>query len=172
MKKLLFALLATATMQSQNVYFSTGLDLKNAITGSEATNNKPSYNGIYTFGMVDSKGFEVSITYEQFKRLDFNRFSFGVGKSIALAKDIDLIPTLEPTLINRSDDWGGGLGYKDNPSSHLTLGVSLPIRYDLNDNFAVELYSNYMYRTDIATKYGTDGNRFSFFGKLIYKINL
>lgn len=172
MKKLLFALLATATMQAQHVYFSTGVDFKNAITGSQATNNKPSYNGIFTFGMVDAKGFEVSIIYETFKTLDFNRFSFGVGKSIAITKDIALIPTLEPTLINRSDDWGGGLGYIDNPSSHLTLGVSLPIRYDLNDTFAVELYSNYMYRTDIVAKYGTNGNRFSFFGKLIYKINI
>ena len=172
MKKILFALLATATMQAQNVYFSTGVDIKNTIKGSDATKNQPSYNGIYTFGMVDSKGFEVSITYEQFKRLDFNRFSFGIGKSIYIAENISLIPTLEPTIINRSDDWGGGLGYKDNPSSHLTLGFSLPIRYDLNDTFAVELYSNYMYRTDIVAKYGTNGNRFSFFGKLIYKINL
>lgn len=172
MKKLLFALIATATMQAQHVYFSTGLDLNNAITGSEATNNKASYNGIYTFGMVDRKGYEVGIIYEHFEKLDFNRFSFFVGKSISITEKIAVIPTLEPTLINRSDDWGGGLGYKDNPSSHLTLGFSLPIRYDLNDTFAVELYSNYMYRTDIVAKYGTDGNRFSFFGKLIYKINI
>lgn len=70
------------------------------------------------------------------------------------------------------NDWGGGLGYVDNASSHLAFGASVPVRFDINNSFAVELQTNILHRTDIKAKYGNDKWVVSNFLNIIYKINL
>lgn len=157
---------------SQNIYFAAGTDFRNAIVGSKATKNNPELDLNLKFGMVSNKTIEITINYESFQRLDFWKFGFGVGKQIQLRDKIMIVPTLEYNLINRSDDWGGGLGTKDTSSSHLAFGASIPIRYEISDFFAVELQSNVLHRVDINTKYGGDNWVFSNFLNIIYKINL
>jgi hypothetical protein len=172
MKKLILLILFTVSLQAQNVYFSVGLDIKNITVGSKPTNNNSELDLMAKFGMVSNKKVEATLNYERFKRLDFWKFGFGLGKQILIAEKIMIVPTLEYNLINRSDDWGGGLGYKDNPSSHLAFGASVPIRYNIDDNWAVELQINLLQRTDIKAKYGKDKWVLSNFLNLIYKINL
>jgi len=172
MKKLILLILFTVSLQAQNVYFSAGFDVRNLVIGSKPTNNNSELNLMAKFGMVSNKKVEVTVNYEKFNSLDFWKFGFGVGKQIIITEKIMIVPTLECNLINRSDDWGGGLGYKDSPSSHLAFGASVPIRYNINDNWAVELQTNLLQRTDIKAKYGKDKWAFSNFLNLIYKINL
>lgn len=172
MKKIIFLLLIANVAQSQNVYFSAGIDVRNAIAGSKPTNNKSELDLNLKFGLVSNKGIEITVNYEKFNAIDFSRFSFGLGKQIEINDKFKVVPTLEYGLINRSGDWGGGLSTKNNNSSHLGWGISLPIRYEINDNFAVELQSQLLQRVDINTKYGGNNFVLSNFVNLVYKIEL
>ena len=172
MKKLILLLLIANLAQSQNLYFSTGIDLRNAVVGSKPTNNKSELDLNFKFGLVSNKSTEITINYEKFNAIDFSRFAFGVGQQIEVTNRIKVVPTFEYGLINRSNDWGGGLSQDDGKSSHLGFGFSLPIRYEINDNFAVELQSQLLQRTDINTKYGGNNFVLSNFFNLVYKIGL
>lgn len=169
---LVLSLFAVVISYSQNVYFASGFDVRNAVVGSKPTQDKPELDLLVKFGMVSNKKVEVTVNYEVFSRLDFWKFGFGVGKQIEVSDRIKIVPTLEYNLINRSDDWGGGLGYIDNASSHLAFGASLPVRFSLNDNWEIEIQSNLLHRTDIKAKYDQDKWVVSNFLNIIYKINL
>jgi hypothetical protein len=171
-KNIVIVILISVSGFSQNVYFSTGADVRNGLLGSQATANNPALDLILKFGMISNKKLEVTVTHENFNRLDFWRFGFGFGKQIQLTEKIMIVPTLEYNLINRSDDWGGGLGYKDKSIGHLGFGASIPIRYDINKTWAVELQTNVLQRTDLNTKYGGNNWVFSNFLNIVYKINL
>ena len=172
MKKLILLLLIANASQSQNLYFSAGIDVRNAIAGSKPTNNKSELDLNFKFGLVSNKGVEITINYEKFNAIDFNRFAFGVGQQIEVTEKIKVVPTLEYGLINRSGNWGGGFSQDDVKSSHLGFGFSLPIRYEINDYFAIELQSQLLQRTDINTKYGGNNFVLSNFVNLVYKIGL
>ena len=172
MKKLILLLLIANVTQSQNIYFSAGIDVRNSISGSKATNNKSELDLNFKFGLVSNKGVEITINYEKFNAIDFSRFAFGVGQQIELTEKIKVVPTIEYGLINRSGNWGGGLSQDEGKSSHLGFGFSLPIRYEINDKFAVELQSQLLQRTDINTKYGGNNFVLSNFINLVYKIGL
>lgn len=175
MKKLILLLLLTASSmyaQDPYVYFGTSIDVRNAIIGSDATMNKPQADLLFKFGMT-GQGFEVAIGYEHFNVLDFERYFVSVGKMIEVNDRLTLVPSIEPSLIGRSHDWGGGLGYEDVESSHLTVGISMPIRYHLNDNFALEGILDAILRTDDMAKYRDDFKVTpSFRVGLIYKIQV
>ena len=158
MKKLLILLLFTTASYSQNVYVSAGIDVRNAIVGSSPTQNKPALDYIVRFGMVGSvpnhiTTIEVQIGYERFEAIDFSRFFFGLGVQLYPFKNITVIPTIEPSLIDRWNNWGGGLGEEKLKSSHLTVGVSLAVRYEVSYHISLEAQSCLLPRTDVYTMY-------------------
>lgn len=191
MKKLITLLLLTTSIYAQDNYisFSAGIDVRNALFGSEPTNNKPALDYQLQFAMVD-RNMEVNIGFEAFPRLDFRKYSIGAGYHFQLyayafkrAVKTTFIPSLEPSLIDRYDYWGGGIGTKQK-SSHLSLGVNLAFRWDLNDDMAFEYCFNMLPRTDLKAMYGRDlditRDRASISGvpiigsnyiKFVYKIN-
>lgn len=153
MKKVLILLLLTTASYSQNIYFSTGFDIKNMVVGSEATQHNPELDLLFRFGMI-GKRTEVNVGYERFSSICFDRFFFGAGHHFPLygyifGKEIktELIPMIEPTLINR---WGNSWGMK---SSHLTIGASLSLRYELSDKVTLELQTSALPRTDLLSRY-------------------
>lgn len=136
------------------IAFSTGVDIRNAIVGSKATGNKPALDVLYQFAMV-GQNIEVTINYERFNTIHFDKFSFGVGYHFPLYARIGnstvktiLVPSVEPlTLINR---WGGGWS----SNSHLALGaVNLAFRWNLSDKIAIEWLNNALPRTDLSARY-------------------
>jgi len=158
MKKLLLILLITTATYSQNVYFLAGFDIKNMIVGSAPTENKPELDLLLRFGMVGTipnhiTTLEVQVGYERFEKLDYSRSFFGLGVQLYPFKDITVIPTIEPSLIDRWDNWGGGLGEIKQKSSHLTLGASLAVRYELSYHISLEIQSGVLPRTDLYTMY-------------------
>lgn len=189
MKKLIIILLLTTSIYAQDNYisFSAGIDVRNAIFGSEPTKDKPSLDYQLQFAMVD-RNMEVNVGYEAFPRLDFRKYSIGVGYHFQLygyafkrAVKTTFIPSLEPSLIDRYDYWGGGIGTKQK-SSHLSLGVNLAFRWDFNDDIAVEYCFNMLPRTDLKAMYKDTAtvDRASISGvpiigsnyiKFVYKIN-
>lgn len=157
MKKLILLLLLTASSYAQDsyVYFGSSADLRNATIGSQATENKASADLLFKFGMT-GQGFEVAIGYEHFERLDFKRYMISVGKILEVNKRLTVVPSVEPSIISRWGSWGGGLGYQDVESAHLTVGLAMPIRYHLNDNFALEAILDAILRTDDMARYGDE----------------
>lgn len=166
--KLLLLLILSLNIYSQNVYISAGFDVRNLVIGSEATRNKSELDYILRFGMIGSipkhtTVLEAQIGYERFEAIQYDRFFFGVGVHFPLYAYIfgeeiktTLIPTIEPSLIGRWGNWGGGLGEYQQNSSHLTIGVSLALRYEISRKFSIEAQSGVLPRIDLNTMYGGD----------------
>lgn len=147
------------TAQDNYISFSAAFDIKNAISGSAPTNNEVALDCLVQFSMVSSN-VEVNIGYETFPRLDFDKYTIGLGYHThfygnIFSKTIHtiFIPSIEPTLINRHGNWGGGIGHNQE-SSHLSLGLSLGFRWNLSDDLAVEYLFNGLPRTDLKAMYG------------------
>ena len=170
MKKLIIALLFTNLVSAQYVAFIGGLDLKNATIGSDATNNKPELNYSLQFTMVSIKNVEAGIGYESFERIDFNRMYLSAGVQFPIGQ-FKIIPTLEPSIINRFRNWGGGLDYNFS-QSFLTVAFNLAIQYGLNDRFAVQSAINLLPRPDDKMMFDDSKITPSITAKLVYKINL
>jgi hypothetical protein len=170
MKKLLIALLLTNLATAQHVYFASGIDLRNAIIGSDPTNNKPELNYSLEFKMVGNNNFEAGIGFEQFNIIDFNRMYFTAGYRFEIG-EFTIIPTIEPTIINRYGNWGGGIDY-DMKQSFMTIGIGSALEYSFNDAFGVQLYFSALPRPDIKMMYEDNKIVISGFAKIIYKINL
>jgi hypothetical protein len=163
--------------------------MRNAILGSAPTNNEPALDLLVQFSMV-SRNVEINIGYEAFPRLDFSKYTIGVGYHTHLYGNLFrrvihtvFIPSIEPTLINRHGDWGGGIGHRQE-SSHLSFSLSLGLRWNLSDDIAVEYLFNALPRTDLKAMYGKDlditNGKASISGvpiigsnfiKVVYKIN-
>lgn len=153
MKKLIILLLLTTLSYSQEkdgyTAFSAGFDVKNTLSGSQATNNKPALDGLYQFSMVGFDG-EGVISYERFEKIGFSKWFFGGGYHFPLycytrgGKEIRtvLVPTLGIALINRFDK-----AY--NPQSHLTIEGNLALRWHLLNNLAFETQLSLLPRVDL-----------------------
>lgn len=170
MKKLLIALLLTNIATAQHVYFALGGDLRNGIVGSNPTENKPELNCSLEFKMVGNNNVEVGIGFEQFNRIDFNRMYITAGYRFEIG-ELTFIPTIEPTLINRYDNWGGGIDY-EMKQSFLTVGLGSALEYSFNEKLGVQLYCGVLSRPDIKLMFDENKVVVSGFAKLIYKINI
>jgi hypothetical protein len=179
MKKLIILLLLSTSIYAQDSYLSlaTGIDIRNVIIGSKPTNNTPSIDYQFQFAMVDRR-FEVNVGYECFPRINFDKYSIGVGYHIPLygyilGKQVKttVIPSIEPSLIGRWGKWGGGISYNQ-VSSHLSLGANLAFRWNLSDNIAVEYCFNVLPRTDLNAMYNKKVILGSNYFKLVYKVIL
>ena len=169
MKTLILTLLISIGSFSQT-YFSVGVDFKNAIVGSEPTNNKPAFDGVFRFGMIGSvpnhdTKLEVSVGHESFKRIRFDRYIVAVGVNLYPFKKVVIVPSWEGSIIGRwGAEWQG-------ISSHLAvLGGSLGIRYEITDNINLEFLTAVLDRVDLNTKYGGSNIRVSNSIILIYKL--
>lgn len=169
MKNLSLLLLLLSTIgYSQQGYVSATFDVRNATFGSAPTENKPEPNTNFKLAMVGNKGTEAGIGLELFPRIDYNRYYLFLGQQIKLSETLKLVPSLEPSIINRWGSWGKGLGYEDNRSSHLTLGASLALRVKITDKLFLENQFSALPSTDLAAKYDDFKVRYSYFIGLGY----
>jgi hypothetical protein len=136
-------LFCSALTFGQGLYVSTGTDMN-------FLNAK--------FGMVSNQGVEVTLGYEPNSQLEFNRMYMGAGYQFWLNSDaFCFVPSVEPSLINRSGGWGTEEDLSDDgSSSHLSLGLNLAMRYEISDALSVEYSPNFLLRTDIKAKYPQD----------------
>jgi hypothetical protein len=169
MKTLILTLLISIGSFAQT-YVSVGVDLKNAIIGSEPTNNNPAFDGIFRFGMIGSipghdTKIECSVGYESFKRIRFDRYIVAVGVNLFPFKKVVIVPSWEGSIIGRwGSEWQG-------ISSHLALlGGSLGIRYEITDNINIEFLTAVLDRVDLNTKHGGSNIIISNSITLIYKL--
>ena len=162
MKKLLFLLFTTCIFAQNNkehyVYFSGAIDVKNLMVGSEPIHNKSGLDYLFQFGMV-GRNLEVNVGYEYFRHIQFSKFTTGVGYHFPMHTNIGnrkiktvIIPSIEPTLINRWGTRGDAISY-DLASSHLSVGGNLSLRWHLSKHLAVEYLYNILPRIDIYAQY-------------------
>jgi len=128
---------------------------------SVALGSDPTGHIITQFSMV-AKNVDVSLNYDVNKKLDYRRYSFGLGYHVPLFGYVTgnelkttFIPSIEPSLIDRKGDWGGGLQQNDN-SSHLSVALNLAFQWELSDSFRIETALNLLPRTDLKVKYPAD----------------
>jgi len=170
MKTLILTILLMSTICYSQTYLSVGADIRNGILGSEPTNNKPAFDGIFRFGMVGSipghsTTIECSVGYESFKRIQFDRYIVAVGVHLFPIKNVVIVPSWEGSIIGR---WGQTW---QNRNSHLAiLGGSLGIRYKISDTFTAEFLTAVLDRVDLNTRYGGSNVRLSNSVTLIYKL--
>lgn len=162
--KTLIILLISVGCYSQNIYISVGTDARNSIVGSNPTNNKPAFDGIYRFGMI-GKRIECVINYENFNRIKFDRYYFSVGYYIPITDNFTIIPAYEVSLINR---WGKEW---QTTSSHIALlGANTGFRYKVSRKISLELLTAILSRVDLNARYGGNTFKISNSINLIYKI--
>lgn len=163
------------TEKESYLSFSAGFDFKNAIIGSEATKHKSAGDFLGKFSMVGNN-IEVNVGYEHFKKISFSKYTIGVGYHFPLYGRIGnttiktfLIPSIEPTIINR---WGNEWQTK---SSHLSIGANLGLRWHLNEHISSELLLNSLPRVDLHTRYPEIHNNVpvvcSFYVMIIYRFH-
>ena len=139
---------------------------------------------LFQFSMV-SRNVDVNLNYELDPGLDYSRYAFGLGYHFPLYASFSgneivtmLIPSIEPTLINRTGSWGGVLE-DDQSSSHLSLGLNLSLNWKLTAKISTEYTFNMLPRTDLKAKFGdASGANIqgvpivgSSFVKIIYRIS-
>lgn len=179
MKKTILILMLSFTCFAQKesyIYFSGAVDIKNAIVGSNPTKNKPELDFLYQFGMVGNN-IEVNIGYENFKAINFDKYSIAIGYHFPLygyifEKQIKtiLIPSIEPCIINRWGNWAGGLGDRTQASGHLSIALNTSLRWSLTQKMSLELQSSILPRTDLNAMYGGSNLVFSNYLKLLYRL--
>jgi hypothetical protein len=159
--------------QEHYYYFSSAIDIRNAIVGSPPTNDHPELDLLFQAGIV-SQNIEINIGYERFQAISFDKMTFGAGYHFPLyaypfgheIKTV-LVPSLEPTIINR---WGNEWECK---SSHLTIGANIGLRWHFTDYLAGELLYNALPRIDLKARYPTVNPTIpivnSIYAKIIYK---
>ena len=172
MKTLLLLLFTTIAFAQGHIYFGAGLDVRNATFGSTPTQNKSAMDLMLKYGMISDNRIECTINYETFPKIGFKKFSFGVGIGIPITPKITIVPTIEPTLIDRNWSVQYGNSINGGQSSHLSIGFSMPIRVELNDKFDLEVLTNGLVRTDLKAKYGDSKTVISTYVMIIYKLDL
>lgn len=108
---------------------------------------------------------EVSVGYESFKRIQFDRYIVAVGVHLFPIKKVVIVPSWEGSLIGR---WGS---MWQNKNSHIAvLGASLGIRYEISDSINLEFLTAVLNRVDLNTRYGGSNNRINNSITLICKL--
>lgn len=165
---LLIALIATTSnFYSQKQYLNVSVDIRNAIIGSNPSNNKPSLDIIILGGVTDKNGITLEAGYENFKAIKFSKIYFGIGYTfVHWSKKLECAVTLEPTYITR--DWGDDYG----KVTYKSIGASSRVTYNVNDNFGVSLLGNVLLRTDNEDRYGISTPKvFSAYLGITYSFN-
>lgn len=186
---ILFTILLSVSTFAQRGFMagSVGFDVKNTFSGSKPTNNEPSADLLFQFKVVGNKGMEVGIGYEIFPRIDFSKYTMSYGYNFPLYGYIkgheiktNVFVNIEPTIINRWGNWGGGISYTQN-SSFLSVGANVGARWFFDEHLGIETQYNVLPRQDSAAMYGNVSNHKvkigdapvvgSFYVSLIYKID-
>lgn len=146
-------LLVSSGMFSQNkITASIGGDIRNCIVGSKPTNYEPKSDLLFKLNIENERMMEVGLGAEIFPSIDYNKVFVSVGRRVDLFKGLSVIGTIEPSVIDRTDDWGGGLG-KSDPKMFFTLGASGIIRYKPFNGVFFETQLGFVHRMDSKAQF-------------------
>ena len=124
-------------------FIKIGSDVKNGIVGSQPTNDKPAFNGMYKIGFISSENIRLNITFENFNKIKFTRWGLEAGYVFELNK-FNIHTTLEISTIERKLT----TSHYYNGIIVLTGGANLEMEYNMTDHFSVSLVNQVLYRND------------------------
>jgi len=151
---LLFSFISLGQTKQKDAYIAMlfGVDVRNAIVGSNPTNNLPEADLITKLVLV-GEGFEVNVAYERFNAIGFSKLGVGVGYHIPLysyvfGKEIKtvFIPSIEPCTIDRWEKHSGVRGW-------YSVGINASLRWFVSDRIGFEILLNALPRTDLKRMY-------------------
>ena len=146
-------LLFSNVMFSQNRITATiGGDIKNCLVGSAPTDNKPKADLLFKLTIQNDRMMEIGIGTEVFPSIDYNKVFVTVGRRIDLLNNLSITGSIEPSVIDRTNDWGGGLS-KSDPKMFFTAGASATLRYKPIDDIFFELQGNLTHRMDLKSQF-------------------
>ena len=146
-----FSVLAQ-TENSNMITFSLGGDIRNCTVGSAPTNNEPKADLLFKLTIRNNGFMEYGLGAEVFPSIDYNKVFVSAGARLDLFNDLSLIGTLEPSVISRTEDWGGGIS-EDKNRTYVTGASSLILRYKPLNNIFFEVQGNITYREDLVARY-------------------
>jgi hypothetical protein len=124
-------------------FLKIGADVKNGIVGSQPTNDKPAFNGLYKIGFISNENIRLNMTFENFNEIKFTRWGLEAGYVFELNK-LNIHTTAEISTIERKLT----TSHYYNGIIVLTGGANLELEYDLTDHFSVSLVNQLIYRND------------------------
>ena len=142
MKKIILTLLVTSLTYSQG-FVKLGADVRNGIIGSEATNNKASFNGMYKIGFISSQNIRLNMTFEHFNQIKFTRWGLEAGYVFEFKK-FNIHTTTEISTIERKLT----TSHFYNGIILLTGGANIEMEYPLTENFSISLVNQLIYRNE------------------------
>jgi len=161
---------------------SYGVDVRNALIGSQPTDNKPALNWTAEFHAVE-ENIDFNIGMERFNMLEYTRVFVGLGYHIQvlylLNTDIkfSVHPSIEFSNINRTFNesvvWEGKTVTTEVGKSFSTPSFNINWNWDLHKNVAIQIGTNVLPRRDIQYIYKEDHMRVIVSNslKLVYKFN-
>jgi hypothetical protein len=97
-------LLITSISFAQGIQLSAGIDGRNALFGSDSTNNTPQADLLFRVDAIAENGLGVVAFYEIFDAIEFQKWGVGFKQEFKLYNKFTVSYILEPTVIKRN--WG------------------------------------------------------------------
>jgi len=153
----LIILLLTSLTYSQElkpqVIFTFGVDPRNAIVGSDPTNNKPELDllfGVKLIGCNPSTNkpipLELGLNYEHFKAIGFYKLGVEFGWLFKVNNTFRLVPSLETAMVRRQGNVEPFFKINQN---FIVQSANLSVRTKVVKDFFVSLKGGYSYRGDL-----------------------
>jgi len=130
MKKLILLLFPILTFGQIERYvaFNSSIDVRNAIVGSQPTENKPEVDLQFGANIHLGNGITFGLNYESFKAIGYYKASYQVGYVIEPFNKVRVHTYIEPELIMRRGDVENYFKINDN---FLGLSVNSQITYEV-----------------------------------------
>lgn len=173
MKKLLIPIalalsLGSYAQKESYIGLTAGIDARNAVLGSSPTGFKPALDYVAGITLVGSS-FIVTMNYENFKRIGFEKWSGGIGYTFPLYGNIgyntiktSFIPVVNFDMITRK--------IEGKEFAVLANSIDLTLQWMLTDRLGVQTTLNLAQRPDIQVLYNNSVIVKSGYLKIVYKL--
>jgi len=150
---ILFNLSGFAQELKPQVIFTFGVDPRNAIIGSDPTNNNPELDllfGVKLIGCNPSTNkpipLEIGLNYEHFKAIGFYKLGVEFGWLFKVNNTFRLVPSLETAMVRRQGNVEPFFKVNQN---FIVQSANLSVRTKVVKDFFVSLKGGYSYRGDL-----------------------
>jgi len=134
-----------ASAQERNVSFIFGIDPRNAIAGSEPTQNKSAFDGTFGVALKLNDHLQFGINYQYFPKIGYYDLGIEVGYILKYRERWLITPQLETKLIMRNGEMVE-LELKNN--EFIGAKVSLNVKFKLIGNLYIGLDGGGTFRGD------------------------
>lgn len=138
--------------ENRAIYVATGVDIQNAVFGSDPTGDKPAYDGIFKAG-IGNRHWDMAITYEIFQKIGYQSLSFQPSYVLLNDNRNRISAGIEVNLIERKNIQEAS--YYGEPA-FIGTGLNLDYRRKINELFDLGVHANLKTRPDIREIYNHD----------------